>query len=501
MEDQAVPVVSYARISADTARDEHGVTDQHKVNRDTAARLGWTVVHEITDNDRSASKLGVVREGFEQLLRILRSGHLPDGTSARGVVVVADDRLARRSGDYERFVDALTHQEGRVYADARGRKDMYSEDVEGMGLIGVAFAKIETRKIKRRMRRSHRSRAELGKPVGGTRPFGWLDDRLTLDPVEAPLLAKAVEQFIVGRSMHSIVLDWQQLGVKTVLGNQWTTRSLRVTLANPRMCGWRRLNGEIVRDDGGNPIVGCWERIVEPEQWMAVDAIITARKGHAVLPDGSIGAPIQTGYREPRTLLTGVLRCGKPKPEGSICGVLMRTNTYYRSNTHLYTCPGKTQGGCGGVARNGPRTDEYVTEAVLAKLDERQAVASDSVPWLGAQELERVQQKLGMLTRQWQEDRISDGLYFANVEKLEGRIRELTNERNRHAAVAQRAVADVADVRRRWFSPVKDGGLDLSEKRAYVREALHAVIISPAGKGVGSHGKFNPDLLQLVWRP
>jgi hypothetical protein len=41
-----------------------------------------------------------------------------------------------------------------VYADARGRKDLYSEDVEGMGLIGVAFAKIETRKITRRMRRA-----------------------------------------------------------------------------------------------------------------------------------------------------------------------------------------------------------------------------------------------------------------------------------------------------------------------------------------------------------
>jgi hypothetical protein len=25
-------------------------------------------------------------------------------------------------------------------------------------------------------------------------------------------------------------------------GNQWTTRSLRVTLANSRMCGWRRLD-------------------------------------------------------------------------------------------------------------------------------------------------------------------------------------------------------------------------------------------------------------------
>lgn len=76
-----------------------------------------------------------------------------------------------------------------------------------MGLIGVAFAKIEARKIKRRLRRSHPARAELGKPVGGTHPFGWKDDRLTLDPIEVPLLAKAIEQFIVGRSMGSIVRE------------------------------------------------------------------------------------------------------------------------------------------------------------------------------------------------------------------------------------------------------------------------------------------------------
>ncbi|MGH4007133.1 MAG: hypothetical protein ACRDTH_03010 [Pseudonocardiaceae bacterium] len=94
---------------------------------------------------------------------------------------------------------------------------------------------------------------------------------------------------------------------------------------------------------------------------------------------------------------------------------------------------------------------------MLAKLDERQAVAPDSAPWPGAPELERAQRKLDMLTRQWQEDRISDGLYFANVEKLEGRIRELTNERNRHTAVTQRALADVADVRRRWFTPAEEG--------------------------------------------
>lgn len=70
------------------------MADQHKVNRETAARLGWAVVHELTDNDRSASKLGVVREGFEELLRILRAGHLPDGTQELSTAVAELNQLA-----------------------------------------------------------------------------------------------------------------------------------------------------------------------------------------------------------------------------------------------------------------------------------------------------------------------------------------------------------------------------------------------------------------------
>ncbi|WP_327254630.1 recombinase family protein [Streptomyces sp. NBC_01244] len=118
-----IPVVSYARISADTARDGHGVEDQHKVNGETAARLGWTIVHRCTDNDLSAAKAAVVRPDFEAMVKALKSGHMPDGQPVRGVIVVADDRLTRRAGDYERFVDALTYEEGRLYADAKGSKN------------------------------------------------------------------------------------------------------------------------------------------------------------------------------------------------------------------------------------------------------------------------------------------------------------------------------------------------------------------------------------------
>lgn len=87
-----IPVVSYARISADQERDEHGIQHQHKVNRQTAARLGWFVVEEFTDNDKSAAKSDVVRDEFEAMLRALCVGKLPDGREIRGTVVMAEDR-------------------------------------------------------------------------------------------------------------------------------------------------------------------------------------------------------------------------------------------------------------------------------------------------------------------------------------------------------------------------------------------------------------------------
>lgn len=58
----------------------------------------------------------------------------------------------------------------------------------------------------------------------------------------------------------------------------------------------------------------------------------------------------------------------------------------------------------------------------------------------------------------------------------------------------------MTDIRRRWYSETDEDRLDLSQKRAYIREALHAVIVYPAGRGNGSRDKFNPDLLEPIWR-
>lgn len=498
----AVPVVSYARISADIRRDEHGVQDQHRLNRETAARHGWAVVHEFTDNDKSAAKADVVRDGFEDMLRALRAGELPNGTAVQGVVIVAEDRLARRPGDYERFVEAITYQDGRVFADARGAKDLYSEDAESMGLFGAVISKMEVRKMQRRMRRSHRTRAEQGVPVGGTRPFGWLPDRLTLDPQEAPLVRQAITDLINGRSLHSIATQWQKDGVKTSVGNPWTPPSLKITVTNPRVCGWRQIKGELVRDIEGNPVVGQWEPIVSPEQWMAVKNLFDARKGHYVYQDGRIGPLLARDFREPNYLLTGILRCGRIKPDGSRCNASLRVTHSKDCVQHIYVCPTKTVGGCGSLGRRGDMVDLYVSETVLAKLEEAEISASaEPAEWTGKQEYEDTKSRLEELRNQWAAGNISNELFFSVAPDLEKRISRLRAEGQSFTAASERRLArsatDVTEIRRRWYLSEEDGGLPLSTKRTYIREALHAVIIYPSG---GGRKPFNPDLLEPVWR-
>ncbi|GAB2465253.1 recombinase family protein [Streptosporangium sandarakinum] len=497
-----VPVVSYARISADLRRDEHGVQDQHRVNRQTAERYGWTVVHEFTDNDKSAAKEGVVRDDFEAMLRALRAGKLPNGTPVQGVVIVAEDRLARRPGDYERFVEAITFQDGRVFADARGSKDLYSEDVESMGLFGAVISKMEVRKMQRRMRRSHRSRAEEGRPSGGPRPFGWNEDRLTLNEREADLLRQAAKDFLAGHSLHSIIRGWQALGVKTSLGNDWAVASLKVALKNPRICGLRELGGELVRDAGGEPIRGKWAAIITEEEWAAIRAVFNARKGHFVTRDMEIGKAHPPDYRDPTYLLSAIIRCGRPRPDGTLCNTPLRVNVRKNATHHDYTCRSKAEGGCGGLSRRGDLVDEYVSEAVLAKLEERSFAASaEGSTWDGEAKLESAKERLEELTRQWNTGKISNDLFFKLAPGLEKEIARLRTERANLAASAElrqaRANTDVAEIRRRWYLPERDGGLPISTKRAYIREALHTVIIHPIGRG---QKIFNPDLLEPIWR-
>ena len=52
-------------------------------------------------------------------------------------------------------------------------------------------------------------------------------------------------------------------------------------------------------------------------------------------------------------------------------------------------------------------------------------------PWEGEADLERQREKLARLRAEWDDDRISDELFFGSARRLEDRIRQLAQRASR----------------------------------------------------------------------
>lgn len=472
---EGLALISYARISADTERDGHGVREQHADHREIAASASCVIAREYTDNYKSASKGSTRRDEFEEMVDALQAGHLRDGTSVDGAIIERFDRASRTFGDWERFHDALTSKPGRVLVIDGQAKDPYSEGFLWESAAAMVGAKSEPRKMSARQVASHRRRAMEGRPVGGNRPFGWLPDRVTLDPVESELLREAVTRYVGGATVGSLVRWLNGSGMTTTRGNPWTTAALKVTLRNPRNCGLRLLDGEPVKDRDGRDVTGLWAPIVGVDDWRAVcERMDTGR-----------GAPVR---RESTYLLVGLLRCGRGDP---MCLASMRVVHHRDVHGHTYQCPSPYNGGCAGSARNGPRLDAYITERVLTRLDARQWGTRPAGGWDGAEDYRSAVERRSALATAWGEKRVSNELFFSQVEPLELEIRRLDAARRRHDAALARSRTLPTDIRAQWASA------DMEWRRAILGTVIRSVVVYPVGRG---RRRYAPaETLNVVW--
>ncbi|MBP2404012.1 recombinase family protein [Streptomyces syringium] len=481
-------VVCYARISFDgRAKDAHGIEDQHREMTDNSRKFGWLIVYRYTDNDKSASKEEVIRDDFEQMINDLTTGQTPEGYPIHGVMAVNDDRLYRRPGDWERYLSAFTAHEDRVYHDSNGMQDLYAEGFEIKGLVGVAMSLAETRKKQRRARNSHRNRAIRGQSTAAWRPFGWDDDKVTLRPAEAAAIRQAVRDVIAGASVSEITKQWKEIGFITSRGNPFQYQTVKQVLLNARLCGYREVKGELVRDGDDQPIVGEWASIITPKEWYAVTAAIHDR-GH--------GAGIPLGGVVHKYLLTGILRCGNTLEDGSVCNNKMigiKANTWLKYE-HAYMCKKTVDGGCNKTYKRGDKTDKHVEDLVIAKLEAQAASSNRDIPdWGKAEDLERAIQSRKQLENRWQngDPDVDDETFFRNLPALEARVKKLRAEQAEHLAMKAAAEAAEADIVTSWKSRT------LTQKRELIKKALHAVTAMPGGKG---NKAFDLDLLKPVWR-
>lgn len=117
----------------------------------------------------------------------------------------------------------------------------------------------ETRVRSRRLTNWHWARAVEGVPHSGPRPFGWLEDRISLHPDEAELVARAVGERVSGKAVRAIARSWCELGVTGTRGGRPNGQTVTQIMTAPRVCGYRANRGELLLDPAtGAPVLGQW---------------------------------------------------------------------------------------------------------------------------------------------------------------------------------------------------------------------------------------------------
>ncbi|QXE38940.1 recombinase family protein [Streptomyces sp. GMY02] len=424
----------------------------------------------------------VVRPVYEGALEDLKKGIAPNGERIDGLVVYDIDRLTRDNRHLEDAIEVVQHYK-RPILDITGTLDLLTDNGRAMARVVVAIANKSSADTARRLHLNHTKRRRRGIPAGGRRPFGWQEDKRNLHPAEAKLLRDAVKRVILGTGVSTIVAEWNRKEIKSVSGKPWTIQTLKCVLRNPRICGIRSYLASdfdpdtaretrfmaVSYDEEGEPIIGQWEPLVSVAEWEAVVAILGERPARG------------TGHNSRVYLGTGTLRCGK---EG--CNRLLRG---HKGNRHpsmrefYYACPAKTTGrGCGGVKVKGPESDELIAKLVIAKYEEeathQQAVKTPQ-EWPQEARWLNIREDIADLKQARKDRKIGAQRYYADLAEYEAEERDLTKDRNawtRRMLVGQDKPIDMA---KEWHRQ----GITLAERRAYVEQALTAVVVMPVGKG------------------
>ena len=453
----------YCRISKDTEGQELGVARQEEDCRALAQREGLTVAAVYIDNDTGAStrSRSKSRPQFDAMLAAAESGDF-------GVVLsYSSSRLTRRPLELERLV-SLHEQTGvRFRTVVSGSDDLSTADGRQMARIRASVDAGEVERTAERVARKHLENAQAGRPVGGTRPFGWRDDKVTLDAGEADLIRQAAKDVINGAPIRSIVSRWNAAGVTTSTGKPWSRQTLRQMLRSPRLAGWRIHQGKVATGKDGEPVRGKWEPVLDQPTFDALQAALTAT------PDVRSRVP-RRGARH--YLLTGLVRCG-------VCNGLMYGNAY-SADRHYYRCEK------GHNSVSGHSTDALITEVVLAWA-ESVTVEQPAAQFTGMARLAEVTARIDDLMEAFTAGILSAAAAFPAVKRLEADRAELEKQRADVAVANLRRPGILSLNRQTWEAA------DVDRRRAFTETALEAVLVKPATRRGNS---FDANRVVPVWR-
>jgi len=464
----AVPHVGiYARISSDREGDQLGVRRQIEDCKRLAADRGWIVADLYVDDDISASS-GKRRPEYERLLVDLRSGRI------QGIVVWHLDRLHRQPRDLEAFIDLCDAAKIETLACVTGQIDLGSHVGRLMARMLGSVAKYETDHNRERIARKHAELADAGKPSGGgSRPFGYEEDKVTIRASEAVVVRDIARRFLAGESIKSISADLIERGITGANGGRWEPNAVRRLLNSPRIGGMREHKGEIVAE-------AVWPGIISKAESARIRAILAD-------PDRN------THRHGRRYLLRRLLRCGQ-------CGEYLHSRPRNDGKRRYVCAKGPGFAGCGHCYINADEVEMWTVEAAFRRLDTPELAnalaevnAEDPEAERWQEEVDQAQEQLDELSAMWAAREITRGEYMT----ARGPIEERRTAARKRLATASRVtvldgwVGNSADLREAWET------LDMTRQHAIISAVLDHVEVGPARRG---YNRFDWSRLEPRWR-
>lgn len=459
----------YVRISDDRAGGGLGVQRQENDCRTVVVDPnGWTVADVYVDNDRSAYS-GKPRPAYRRMLEDAAAGNFD------AIVAWHPDRLHRSPRELEEFIDLVERQKITVQTVRAGIIDLATPAGRMVARQLGAVARYESEHKSDRQRAKAREIALAGGNAGGgTRPFGFERDRVTVRQDEAAAIREVAARVLAGESLGAACAYLNEAGMLTPTGKRWQTQVLRRMLMSARLSGQRDYKGEIVA-------TAVWPAILSPEQTTALRRLLTD--------------PARMTRRVARSyLLKGLMRCtdcdavlvARPRTGGERC----------------YVCASGARdaryAGCGKRRVLAEPVELFVTEAVLARLDHPDLRGTlDDAARLeddGAQRrVDNATLRLDELAAAYAEERITMREWLTAREPLEralGRAREDAARRVGVGAAA-RHVGRGGALREAW------PGLGVGEQHVIVAALVDRVMVAP---GVRGRNRFDPGRFEIVWR-
>lgn len=419
----------------------------------------------------------VIRPVLEGALLDLKRGVARNGQRLDGMIAYDLDRLTRDNRHLEDAIEVVQYFE-RPIIDIRGSLDLLTDNGRAAARHMVTAHNTASAATSRRVEDKHYVLAINGIPVGGTRSFGWADDKRTLIPHEAQLIQQAARDLLAGVGATTICERWQAAGIRTTKDNIFRRRTFVQMMLSPRLVGWRvygpkdkPLYERYICDAEGKPVIGQYPAILDIDTWHAVVAILAGpdRKG-ALHNDGKLKYPS-----------SNLLRCGN-------CGKPMGGQPK-RGGGHDYVCkPPTINGGCGKMAGAGKAIDALIKEYVFASLAEQQLIASD-MPWPGAPELAELEASKTALLQQFNENPDMGAYIWPKIREAEGKIAELVKDRAAHNR--KYAKPKQTDIRDRWDD------LAVEQQRAVAAELIEVAILDAPKR---HSNRFDPSRLRVIPR-